>query len=238
MKIAMIGYGKMGKAIESVALEEGHDVALKIDLSNQPDFTEENLSRADVAIEFTGPDSAVSNIRKCFAAGLPVVSGSTGWLEQWQEVADDCRKTGGGFLYASNFSIGVNLFFAMNRYVAQLMEKYTDYHPMIHEIHHAEKKDAPSGTALTLAEQILAVNSRIKGFKTTEHAGTDDCLITSERKDPAPGTHIITWRSAVDTIRIEHDAHSRMGFAKGAVLAAAYLAGKKGLYTMADVLGF
>ena len=237
MKIALIGYGKMGKAIEEIALAKGHEVVLKIDMDNQHEFTAENLSKADVAIEFTGPHSAVDNLKKLFDAGTPVVSGSTGWLERWDEVKNYCQSKNGAFIYASNFSIGVNLFFEVNTYLAKLMSNHPEYEASMEEIHHTQKKDAPSGTAITLAEQVLQQIKTKKQWVNENSTNNEDLIITSKRIDPAPGTHSIKYHSEIDDIEIIHTAHSRKGFAGGAVAAAEFLAGKKGIYTMKDVLG-
>ena len=237
MKIALIGYGKMGKAIEIIALQKGHEIVLKIDVDNAHELTKDFLTGADVAIEFTGPSSAVENIKKCIDAGTPVVSGSTGWLDRWNEVDKYCTQNNGSLLYASNYSIGVNLFFELNKYLAKLMEPYGDYDVQMEEVHHTQKKDAPSGTAITLAEQVLEFVGRKKSW-VNRHTGTaDELQIISERIDPAPGTHKIKYTSAIDDIEIIHTAHNRVGFAGGAVLAAEFLAGKKGIYSMKDVLG-
>lgn len=238
MKIALIGYGKMGKAIEAIALQQGHEIVLRIDLDNAAEFTKENLNKADVAIEFTGPHSAVNNIRKCLEFGVPVISGSTGWLTEWDAVADYCKSVDGTFIYSSNFSIGVNLFFELNKYLATLMENYPDYDVSLKEIHHTQKKDAPSGTAISLAEQILAMIGRKREWTNDMAAKEPHHLrIVSERTDPAPGTHHVTYSSAIDDIEIIHTAHNRTGFAGGAVKAAEYAVGKKGIYTMKQVLG-
>lgn len=238
MKIALIGYGKMGKAIEAIALEQHHEIVLRIDLNNASDFTAENIALADVAIEFTGPHSAVENILKCLEYGIPVVSGSTGWLDQWDRVADFCKEKNGTMIYSSNYSIGVNLFFEVNQYLARLMEQYPSYDVMLKEIHHTQKKDAPSGTAITLAEQVLKAISRKTNW-TNEPAPTQTNLleIVSERIDPAPGTHHVKYSSAIDDIEIIHTAHNRTGFAGGAVTAAQFVIGKKGIYSMKQVLG-
>ena len=237
MNIALIGYGKMGKAIEEIALSKGHTIGLKIDLDNQDDLNAENLSKADVAIEFTGPHSAVANLKKLFDAGVPVVSGSTGWLEQWSEIKQYCESKNGAFIYASNFSIGVNLFFELNSYLAKLMSNHTGYEVSMEEIHHTQKKDAPSGTAITLAEQVMVHIKSKKQWVNEATGNKDDLQITSKRIDPAPGTHSIKYHSDIDDIEIIHTAHSRKGFAGGAVAAAEFIAGKKGIYTMKDVLG-
>jgi 4-hydroxy-tetrahydrodipicolinate reductase len=235
MKIALIGYGKMGKAIETIALERGHSVPLKIDISNTGDFTAANLQQCDAAIEFTGPHSAVENIGKCLDAGIPVVSGSTGWLEQWDAIKTKCETLNGTLLYASNFSVGVNIFFELNKKLAQLMANQPSYKVTMEEIHHTQKKDAPSGTAITLAEQImdmLPVNKWVNG----PASAAGELPIISKRIDPAPGTHAIRYSSAIDDIEIIHTAHNRVGFATGAVLAAEYIAGKKGIFSMKEVL--
>lgn len=237
MNIALIGYGKMGKAIEEIALSKGHQVVLRIDMDNQHEFTPTYLSKADVAIEFTGPHAAVDNLKRLFDAGIPVVSGSTGWLERWEEVKQYCEGRNGSFIYASNFSIGVNLFFELNSYLAQLMSRHPDYEVSMEEIHHTQKKDAPSGTAITLAEQVLAHIKAKKQWVNEPSTDNSDLLITSKRIDPAPGTHSIKYHSEIDDIEIIHTAHSRKGFAGGAVAAAEFLKGKKGIYTMKDVLG-
>ena len=238
MKIALIGYGQMGKAIEEVALDKGHEIVLKIDVQNNEDFTKENLQKADVAIEFTGPHSAYENVKKCIQSGVPVVSGSTGWLEKWNEISALCDTNNGSLVYSSNYSIGVNLFFELNKQLAKLMEPYDSYDVNMKEIHHTEKKDAPSGTAITLAEQILANLGRKNQWVNNPSSTPSDLLITSERIDPAPGTHTVTYQSPIDTIEITHTAHNRKGFATGAVLAAEFAKNKSGIFTMKEVLGF
>ena len=237
MKIALIGYGKMGKAIESIALNKGHEIVLKIDIQNNNDFTEAALQKADVAIEFTGPHSAYENIKKCIAWGVPVVSGSTGWLDKWNEVKDLCEVNNGTLIYSSNYSIGVNLFFELNKQLAQLMQPYNSYDVSMTEVHHTEKKDAPSGTAISLAEQILAQIGRKNKWVNAASANSNELVIQSERIDPAPGTHIVKYSSDIDDIEIIHTAHTRIGFASGAVLAAEFAFEKKGIFTMKDVLG-
>ncbi len=238
LKIALIGYGKMGKAIEEIALQKGHAVILKIDAHNQEAMSKDNLQQCDVAIEFTSPHAAISNIKKCIDAGVPVISGSTGWLHQWNEVRSYCDEKKGSLLYASNFSIGVNIFFEVNKRLAALMAPHSDYEVTIEEIHHTEKKDAPSGTAITIAEQILDCYPLKKNWVNDLTNDPAALSIVSKRIDPAPGTHSITYHSAVDDIQITHTAHSRKGFASGAVLAAEFMAGKQGIFTMKDVLGF
>ncbi len=237
MRIALIGYGKMGHAIEEIALQKKHEVVLKIDVNNQHDFTVDNLKKADVAIEFTHPGAAVENIRKCLEAGLPVVVGTTGWSDHYEDIASFCKQNSGSLLVASNFSIGVNIFFEVNKRLAELMSVHTDYEVSMEEIHHTAKKDAPSGTAITLAEQILERISRKKKWVNHLSDNVGELEIISERIDPAPGTHKIKYQSDIDDIEIIHTAHNRKGFAAGAVLAAEFLAGRRGIYTMKDVLG-
>ena len=237
MKIALIGYGKMGRTIEEVALQRGHSVDLKIDIDSLGAFTKENLQACDVAIEFTGPHSAKSNILNCLAAGLPVVSGSTGWLNEWNEVENTCKATNGSFLYASNFSVGVNIFFELNKKLAQLMSNRKDYEVSIEETHHTQKKDAPSGTAITLAEQVLQDIPGKKNWVNHHSDNSEELTITSKRIDPAPGTHVVKYSSSIDDIEIIHTAHNRQGFALGAVLAAEYIHNKKGIFSMKEILG-
>lgn len=237
MKIALIGYGKMGHAIEEIALQKSYEIVLKIDVNNSNELTKENLQKANVAIEFTSPHSAVENLKKCFDAGVPVVCGSTGWLEKWNEIKQYCLDKNGSFVYASNFSIGVNLFFEVNTFLAKLMEKHKEYDVLLEEIHHTQKKDAPSGTAITLAEQVLQNITRKKVWVNHISDKNEELAIISERIDPAPGTHKVKYRSSIDDIEIIHTAHNRKGFASGAVLAAEFIQGRKGVYNMKDVLG-
>ncbi len=237
LKIALIGYGKMGKAIEEIALQRNHTAVLKIDINNTDSFNKENLQQCDVAIEFTGPHSAVENILKCLDAGIPVVSGSTGWLEQWEIIKNKCETLNGALLYASNFSVGVNIFFELNKKLVQLMSRQPEYEVSMEEIHHTQKKDAPSGTSITLAEQILDNNPVKKKWINDIAKYPNEISIMSKRIDPAPGTHSVKYSSAIDDIEIIHTAHSRTGFATGAVLAAEFLHSKKGIYNMKDVLG-
>lgn len=237
MKVALIGYGKMGKTIEQILIERKHEVVLIIDKDNTADLNSDKLQKADVAIEFSGPESAVQNMMACFAAGTPVVCGSTGWLARKQEVEAACASNNAGLIYASNFSLGVNLFFELNRYLAKLMHPHASYEVSLTEIHHTAKLDAPSGTAISLAEQVLETYTEKKGWVNQPAPHPEALTIESLRIDPAPGTHTITYHSAVDDIAITHTAHNRQGFALGAVLAAEFLAGKKGLFTMRQVLG-
>ncbi|HTJ12932.1 MAG TPA: 4-hydroxy-tetrahydrodipicolinate reductase [Dinghuibacter sp.] len=237
MNIALIGYGKMGKAIESLMPDRGHQAVLKIDEHNRASLTVEQLRQADVAIEFTGPDSAPENLLLCLEAGIPVVCGSTGWLDQWSRIKAACEAQNGALLYASNFSVGVNIFFALNQRLAELMNTHPEYEVSLTEIHHTAKRDAPSGTAITLAEGILGVLDRKKDWVNHLSDHPEELEILSERIDPAPGTHKVRYTSDIDDIEITHTAHNRKGFALGALLAAEYIYGKKGIYTMKQVLG-
>lgn len=237
MNIALIGYGKMGKAIEAIALERGHTISAKIDTHNHNELTGPAFQKSDVAIEFTSPNSAVQNISASIKAGVPVVCGSTGWLQQLEEVKQQVMAVNGGFLYASNFSIGVNIFFEINKKLATLMAGQNTYNVQVTEVHHTAKKDAPSGTGISIAEQILENYPAKKTWVNQPTPKADTLFIESQRIDPAPGTHIVNWSSAIDDIEIKHTAHNRQGFALGAVLAAEFLAGKKGIFTMQDVLG-
>jgi 4-hydroxy-tetrahydrodipicolinate reductase len=238
MNIALIGYGKMGHMIEEVALQRGHQIVLKIHIDNTDEFTQQNMHSADVAIEFTAPDSAFQNVKRCLDFGVPVVSGSTGWNEHLEEAKEYCMQKESAFLHASNFSIGVNIFFQLNKRLAQLMASQPEYDVTIKEVHHTQKKDAPSGTAVTLAQQVIENIGRKKNWVLGQAASAADLSITSERIDPAPGTHYVHYSSEVDDIEIIHTAHNRKGFALGAVLAAEFIAGKKGVFTMDDVLQF
>jgi 4-hydroxy-tetrahydrodipicolinate reductase len=243
MKIALIGYGKMGKTLEKVALLRGHEVVLKIDVDNRSDF--DRLAEVDVAIEFTRPESAVLNLEKCLVAGTPVVCGTTGWLTEFDRISSLCKLNDGGFFYASNYSIGVNIFFEINRQLAKMMDGYPMYGVSMEEIHHTQKLDAPSGTAITLAQGIVENIMRKTSWVTntegslSENPVTEkDISILAKRIDPAPGTHVVRYDSPIDSIEITHTAHSREGFATGAVVAAEWLVGKKGVFSMKDLLGF
>jgi 4-hydroxy-tetrahydrodipicolinate reductase len=238
MQIALIGYGKMGKAIEEIALDKGHEIVVRIHIDNLEEFTEENVKKADVAIEFTHPGSAFENVTKCLQWRVPVVCGTTGWLDKYEDAKNTCERAGSALLVASNFSIGVNIFFEVNKQLAQLMSAQKDYEVMMEEIHHTEKKDAPSGTAITLAEQILDRIARKKKWVNRLSDNKDELEIISERIDPAPGTHKVKYYSPIDEIEIIHTAHSRKGFAAGALLAAEFIHDKKGVFQMKDVLGF
>ncbi len=238
MNIALVGYGKMGQTIEKIALERGHTIALKIDLDNRSDLNESKLAGVDVAIEFTSPHSAFDNIMDLLKYNVPVVCGSTGWLDKKEAVDEFCLQQQGAFLYASNFSVGVNIFFELNKKLAELMAHQSEYRASMEEIHHTQKKDAPSGTAVSLAEQILQIIPVYKQWVNHASDKAEELSIISERIDPAPGTHKIKYASAIDDIEIIHTAHSRTGFATGAVMAAEFLTGKKGIYGMKEVLGF
>lgn len=226
----------MGKAIEKIATEKGHDIVLKIGSGNKDDLSTENVSKADVCIEFSSPEAAYQNVMSCLQARVPVVCGTTAWLQHLDEVKNTALSHDTAFLYASNFSIGVNLFFKLNAYLAQLMNNHADYVASIEEIHHTEKKDSPSGTAVTLAEGILQNNLAYDHWINDDTDVPKALPIISKRIDPAPGTHTIFYKSEIDEISINHTAHSRSGFALGAVIAAEFLANKKGIYTMDDVL--
>ena len=237
MKLALIGYGKMGREIEQIARNRGHEIVSIIDVDNQQDFESEAFRSADVAIEFTVPSVAVQNYRKCFAAGVPVVSGTTGWLEHLPEVKEACEK-GQTFFYASNFSLGVNIFFAVNKYLAGIMNHFPQYTVDLEEIHHVHKLDHPSGTAITLAEDIIAQLDSKNAWTENLPAPDDAIPVVARREGEVPGTHIVTYDSPVDSIRITHEAKSRKGFALGAVVAAEFTVGKKGFLTMQDLFSF
>ena len=230
MKIALLGYGKMGKVIERIALERGHEIVLKKDHDN----TFEGLLNTDVAIDFSVPDSAVGNISECLNNGIPVISGTTGWLTDYPKMAQLCEEKNGSFIYASNFSLGVNVFFELNEYLAKMMANLKQYKVSMEEIHHTQKLDAPSGTAITLAEGVIKHTDYANW--TLETPISNEIHIEAKRIENVPGTHSIFYDSEVDQIEIKHTAHSREGFALGAVVAAEWLVGKKGVFTMKDVL--
>lgn len=230
MKIALLGYGRMGKSIETIALNRNHTISLKISDSNS-NF---DFSNTDVAIDFSIPSVAVSNIKKALDADIPVISGTTGWLDRYDEIIEYCNNKNGTFLYASNFSLGVNIFFEINNRLSQLMSGFSEYTTEIEEIHHTKKLDAPSGTAITLAEQIIE-NTNYNNW-TLDQPKSDEIIIEAKRIEDVPGTHEITYNSEIDSINIKHTAHSRQGFAMGAVVAAEWIKGKKGIFSMRDVL--
>lgn len=234
MKILLLGYGKMGKAIEKIALERGHEIVGKIDVSNRDAIPAE----ADVAIEFSQPEGAYDNVRFCLENEIPVVCGTTGWLEKKSAIEKFTQSCNGTFFYASNFSIGVNVFFKLNEQLATLLNRLPQYDVGIDEVHHTEKKDAPSGTAITLAEGIMRNNPGKKKWIKKETGNPEDLMITSFRIDDVPGTHLVKYMSSMDDIEIRHIAHSREGFARGAVMVAEWLPGKKGVLGMEDFLQF
>lgn len=238
MKIALIGYGKMGKAIESIALERGHEIVAK--LTSNSSLDELSSMEVDVAIEFTRPNAAVKNILACASKKIPVVVGTTAWNEDYEEVKQAIVRADSAMIAASNFSVGVNLFFALNRQLAKLMHQHNEYVPSIEEIHHLQKLDAPSGTAVTIANDLMLKNPTVTSWKLGEEhhpeVKENELGITSYRLPEVPGTHVVKYTSEIDTIEIKHEAHNRKGFAFGAVLAAEFLKGKKGIFTMQDVL--
>lgn len=238
MKIALIGYGKMGKTIEQIALNRGHQIVSIVDINNPEEFQSANFKSADVAIEFTTPATAFDNYMKSFAAGVPVVSGTTGWLDCIGEIKEKCEKEGKTFFYASNFSIGVNIFFALNKYLAKIMNNFPSYNISMTETHHIHKLDAPSGTAITLAEGIIENVDRKDRWTLETAEQPTDLPIHAIREGEVPGIHEVTYESDVDYISIKHDAKSRAGFALGAVVAAEFTAGKKGFLGMDDMLKF
>ena len=240
MKIALIGYGKMGREIEKVALERGHQIVCIVDIDENDKFNSTEFKSADVAIEFTTPKSALNNYRKAFESNVPVVSGTTGWLNDIDEIKDECNNNGKTFFYASNFSLGVNLFFAVNKYLSKLMNNFSTYEVEMEETHHIHKLDAPSGTAITLAEDIIANIERKNSwalYNDTVDNKSDIIRIKDYREGEVPGIHTVIYESEVDSIKITHDAKSRRGFALGAVLAAEFTKDKKGFLGMQDLLG-
>ncbi len=245
MRIAILGYGKMGRIIEQFATERGHEIVLKVNVDNTEDLTLVNLKKADVAIDFSTPDAALSNIELCFDAGVPVVVGTTGWYGHLQTVKNKCVEGNNTLLYASNFSIGVNVFFFVNKVLAKIMNRYPQYEVQVEEIHHTQKLDSPSGTAMTISEGILSELDR-KNEWVNELIGSveefivkpDQLLIESHRIEDVPGTHTVIYSSEVDDIEFKHKAHNRAGFALGAVLAAEWLENKTGFYTITDMFDF
>lgn len=238
MKIALVGYGQMGHQIEEIAVTRGNEIVLIIDIDNFEDFTTENLKKADVVIVFTNPESSVEIFNTCFESGVPVVSGNTGWLENWDSVINKCLELDGAFFWASNFSLGVNLFFQVNKTLARLMKDFTQYKATITEVHHTRKVDSPSGTAITLAEDVIAQRGAYDGW-INEQTDDEKLLgIVSIREGDVPGIHNVCYDSDDDYIEIVHSARNRKGFALGAVLAAEFLPGKTGIYSMNDLLKF
>lgn len=238
MNIALIGYGKMGHEIEKIALKRGHNIVSIIDMNNLEEFNSPAFKSADVAIEFSTPDSAIQNYRKCFEVGVAVVAGTTGWLEHLDEVKRACAEQGKTFFYASNYSLGVNIFFALNKYLAKIMNNYPSYEVKMEEVHHIHKLDAPSGTAITLAEDLIKEVDRKERWSLEVEEKQTDLAIHCIREGEVPGIHEIIYESEADIISIKHDAKSRVGFALGAVLAAEFTNGKKGFLGMGDMLKF
>lgn len=247
MKIALLGYGKMGRIIEKIATDRKHEIVLKIDQDNQHDLTAENLQKADVAIEFSTPGTVLNNIEQCFNSHVPIVIGTTGWYGHLQTLKDKCEQSNNTLLYASNFSVGVNIFFHVNQVLAKLMNNYPYYDVQVEEIHHIQKLDSPSGTAITIAEGIVDhldskkewVNILTDGNQPGEdNVKADQLLIESHRIDSVPGTHTVVYDSEIDTIEFKHTAHNRNGFALGAVLAAEWVQGRKGFYSAKDMFHF
>ncbi|MFV0420052.1 MAG: 4-hydroxy-tetrahydrodipicolinate reductase [Dysgonomonas sp.] len=238
MNVALIGYGKMGHEIEKIAISRGHKIVSIIDINNPEEFTSPAFKSADVAIEFSTPDSAIDNYRRCFAAQVPVVAGTTGWLEYLDEVKKACSDQGQTFFYASNYSLGVNIFFTLNKFLAKIMNKYPDYDIKMEETHHVHKLDAPSGTAITLAEGIFENVSRKERWTLEHEEKESDLAIHCIREGEVPGIHEIIYESEVDSISIKHDSKNRKGLALGAVIAAEFTKGKKGFLGMSDMLNF
>ncbi len=236
MKIALIGYGKMGKEIEQILIARGHTIPLIIDLNNTNDLDTAHLQKVDVAIEFTTPSTAYGNVVKCLEAGVPVVCGTTAWLDNLPQVEQLCKEKNGAFFYASNYSIGVNIFFEINRRLAQLMNRFGEYDVTIEETHHTQKKDAPSGTAVTLAEGVLENLDRKQKWVCGTTTVPEELEVVAIRRSVVPGTHTVTYESDVDALSITHMAKSRRGFALGAVLAAEFLHGKTGIFSMKDLM--
>lgn len=238
MTIGLFGYGKMGKTIDQLAQTQGIQVAWRLDVDNIATATPELLRQADAVIEFSRPEAAFDNVMRCLQAGVPVVSGTTGWLDRLPEAQAYAQVHNGALLWSSNFSVGVNLFFAINRYVAQLLRAHPDYFPTMTEVHHIHKLDAPSGTAVTLAEDVVAEVPHIAGWHLgTERTDNGHLSIEAIREGEVPGTHRMVWHSVIDDISLEHKAHSRAGFASGALLAARWIVGKRGVFSMREVLG-
>lgn len=236
LKIIIIGYGRMGREIKPVAEKRGHEVFMTIDKDNQEDFTPENLKKADVAIEFTQPDTAFDNIMKCFESNLPVVSGTTGWMDRFYDIRRYCLENDQAFFHAANFNIGMNLFFKVNEYLAKIMNHYSNYDVEIEETHHVHKVDAPSGTAVKLAESLINEIKRKNRWKKEKSEKSDEILVKSIREDEVPGIHKVMYSSSFDEVELKHSAKSREGFALGAVMAAEFIHDKQGIYSMDDLL--
>ena len=238
MNIALIGYGRMGHEIEDIAKKRGHTIKLTIDMDNSSDLNPENLKGIDAAIEFSSPESAFGNISVCLAAGVPVVSGTTGWMKDYERATELCMKYGTSFIHASNFSIGVNLLFRLNSELARHMRNFPGYKAAVEEIHHTKKLDAPSGTAITLADGIIKQHEAYDGWSLEPEKADGKIPVTAIREGSVPGTHTVTWDSDIDILSLRHEAKNRKGFALGAVVAAEFIHTRKGVFTMSDVLGF
>jgi len=236
MKLALLGYGKMGRAIEKIAIERGHEIVLKIDVDNPGDLNADNLKKADAAIDFSIPAKAVDHITACFNADVPVVSGTTGWLENFDRITETCIKQDRSFFYASNFSLGVNIFFAVNKFLAGIMNRFNEYNASVKEIHHIHKLDSPSGTAITIAKDMIARINTLKKWELEKTSDPQSLRIIALRENEVPGTHIVSYDSFIDKIEISHIAKSREGFAVGAVLAAEFIKDKRGVFGMEDLL--
>lgn len=238
MKLAIIGYGRMGHEIEDIAIRRGHEIGLIIDKDNTVDLNGQNLKGIDAAIEFSFPDTTLENILKCLENGIPVVSGTTGWLDDYDKAAEACRLHGTSFIHSSNFSLGVNILFRLNSELARIMSAYPGYSPSIEDVHHVKKLDAPSGTAISLAEGILKQNPHFIAWSKGDTSADNNVPVHSVREGMVPGIHTITWNSEIDNISLRHESKSRKGLALGAVVAAEYISSRKGVFTMSDVLGF
>lgn len=238
MNIALIGYGRMGHEIEEIAVKRGHSVKLIIDINNPDDLNKKNLEKIDVVIEFTNPDSALGNILKCLGYGVPVVSGTTGWLKDYEKATDACRNNKTSFIHSSNYSLGVNLLYRLNSELSRLMSRYKDYKVSIEEIHHTKKLDAPSGTAIAIAEGIIKNHNGYTGWAFSGEQKEDQIPVSAIREGSVPGTHTINWDSDIDTLTIRHEARNRKGLALGAVVASEFIHDKQGVFTMDDVMGF
>ncbi|MFM2018805.1 MAG: hypothetical protein RL007_2461 [Bacteroidota bacterium] len=243
MKIALLGYGKMGKIIEEIAISRGHSIVLKVNSSNSATFSDTELKQADVAIEFSRPDSVMQNISRCLQAGVPIVVGTTGWYSNLENVKKEVHSANGALFHASNFSLGVNLFFKMNEELAKLMKPFPEYEPSIEEIHHIHKLDAPSGTGITLADGLISHLGRKNNWKLytekgPESANETDLPLIAIREGEVPGTHTVTYTSSIDKISMTHEAFNRKGFATGSVVAAEWIINRKGVFTMRDLLGY
>ncbi|MBL4675659.1 MAG: 4-hydroxy-tetrahydrodipicolinate reductase [Mucilaginibacter sp.] len=247
MKIALLGYGKMGKMIEQIAISRQHEIVLKIDRDNTDELTAENLQKADVAIEFSTPSTVLSNIELCFSAGVPIVVGTTGWHNEMEQIKEQCEFNKASLIYGTNFSVGVNIFFHVNKLLARIMNNYPYYEVQVEEIHHTQKLDSPSGTAITIAEGIIDNLEAKQNWKNvlvgddhpnTEVTPANEVLIESLRIESVPGTHTVIYDSEVDTIEFKHTAHNRNGFALGAVLAAEWIKDKKGFHSIEEMFDF